>query len=283
MTRTSIAVTALVLSTLLVGCTVMSSPPAQAPTPTPLPSAVGDGETAVLADGTTALVGLDTAGSTSATQVRGRFTTFSRGCALLDDGSGSLRLLILEHGTTATPDGSGFVSPDGVIVRDGDGISAAGDLSTVEAIGARQAWPTVPRECFGVGQIARVTADLRLDDSVVAEQLAAFGHREEYADGTLLLVPEQRPTSGADARTVGVLTRLEGGCLGLTNPGGHRHLVKWPYGSSWEPKQQVLTLPEQGQVRLGDEVVLGGGQGLAAWLAPALPAGCVYDDFWAAT
>lgn len=266
----------------LIGCAGAPTSPAQAPPSAPSPTAVGDGATAILSDGTTALVGDRTSGTTTATQVRGRLLTFRGGCALLGDGTGSLSLLVLEPGTTTTPDSSGFITPDGVVLRDGDGIAAVGVIAGMEDSGARQAWPSAPEECFGVGQVARVVADLRRDDSVIDEQLAAFGHREQYDDGTLLLAPQRPPLSGADARIAGELTRLPGGCLGLIDPMGSRQLVKWPFGSVWEPQQQALVLPEQGAVRLGQEVVLGGGQGLAEWLKPALPTECVYDHFWTA-
>lgn len=79
------------------------------------------------------------------------------------------------------------------------------------------------------------------------------------------------------------MTRLEGGCLGLLGPDGRRALVKWPYGTAWDPERQVLDLPGEGAVPLGAEVSLAGGQGVADWLRPGLPQGCAYDEVWVAS
>ena len=237
-----------------------------------------------LADGTTVLVGAGASGSSTAGEVRGRVLTSSTGCLLLDDGAdAALHLLVLEHGTRTTDDGVGIVTPDGVEIRDGDGITAAGGFEEDDDAQLQQDWPTAPEECRGPDRVARVTDDLRLDPVVVAEQVAAFGHHEQHDDGTVLLVPADPPISAADALTGGVLTRLEGGCLGLLGPDGRRTLVEWPYGTAWDPDRQMLDLPKEGAVTIGQEVVLGGGQGVADGVRPGLPQGCAYDDVWVAS
>jgi len=263
----------------LAGCG--SAAPGTPPSPSPAAAESQPPEALRLTGGTTVLVGAGAGGSSTAAQVRGRVLTPSSGCLLLDDGvSAALHLLVLEHGTRATEDGAGIVTPDGVEVRDGDGITAAGRVEDADDAQLQQDWPTAPEECRGPDRVARVTDDLRVDPSVVAEQVAAFGHREQFDDGSVLLVPAEPPTAGADALTGGVVTRLEGGCLGLLAPDGRRTLVKWPFGTSWDPQQQVLELPQQGPVPLGQEVSLGGGQGVADWVRPGLPQECGYDDVW---
>ena len=157
----------------------------------------------------------------------------------------------------------------------------AADCSHVTAAGPPP--PVSTRtECRGPDQVARVAADLRLEPAVVAEQVAASGHHLTYGDGAVLLVPAEPPSSAAEALTGGVVARLEGGCFGLEGPDRRRTLVKWPYGTAWDPERQVLDLPEQEAVPLGAEVSLGGGQGVADWVRPGLPQ-CAYDDVWVAS
>lgn len=107
-----------------------------------------------------------------------------------------------------------------------------------------------------------------------------------HDDGTVVLVPSEDPRGGADALTSGTLVRLEGGCLGLRaddgSPDGVTTLVRWPYGTTWDPERQELSVArvqpagEPGVVRLGDLVSLGGGFSGAVQAV----AGCRADGLW---
>ncbi|MBC3760970.1 hypothetical protein ACUN7V_02975 [Quadrisphaera oryzae] len=99
------------------------------------------------------------------------------------------------------------------------------------------------------------------------------------SDGSLLLVPSSPPVVSMQALGGGRLTRTPEGCLGLDDAGGFR-LVRWPYGTTWDPVAQSLTVPGAGVVRLGQDVQLGGGEGGSLAPLGLLPAGCVSEKTW---
>ncbi|PWJ54563.1 hypothetical protein SAMN06264364_1065 [Quadrisphaera granulorum] len=108
-------------------------------------------------------------------------------------------------------------------------------------------------------------------------------------DGTLLLVPSSPPQDVMQALNGGVLTRTEEGCLGLHDDAGGFQLVLWPYGSTWDSATQTLSVPategsgRQGKTfRLGEDVLIGGGE--AGSMAPLglLPAACATEKTWIA-
>lgn len=126
--------------------------------------------------------------------------------------------------------------------------------------------------------------------SAQVEEVGPDTSAVRHGDGTVVVIPTTEPTSAADALTGGALVRLDGGCLGLRVAGGSPDgdlavLVRWPYGTTWDPEQQVLWVSRlqpggvQRAVRLGDEVSLGGG----TWGGPPLVPECRADEVWSAS
>ncbi|PWJ54954.1 hypothetical protein SAMN06264364_105163 [Quadrisphaera granulorum] len=103
-------------------------------------------------------------------------------------------------------------------------------------------------------------------------------------DGSLLLVPDSDPRGEMQALGGGRLTRTPEGCLVLGHGDGGFQLVLWPYGTMWDAGEQVLRVPADHDERidysLGDDVVLGGGEGDSQYANALVPAGCTSGKVW---
>jgi hypothetical protein len=127
------------------------------------------------------------------------------------------------------------------------------------------------------------------DPRATATEVGPDTTAARHDDGTVVLVPTRDPRGGADALTSGALVRLDGGCLGLRADDGTADgvsiLVRWPYGTTWDPEQQELLVSrlqpggDQRPVRLGDPVSLGGG----TWGSAPTSLGCRADVGWSAS
>lgn len=101
-------------------------------------------------------------------------------------------------------------------------------------------------------------------------------------DGTLLLVPSTDPRSAMQALGGGRLTRTPEGCLGVSAGTGGFQLVVWPYGTTWDPAAQSLDVPGEGEVRLGQDVRLSGGEGDGLAPLRLVPDACATEQTWIA-
>lgn len=103
-------------------------------------------------------------------------------------------------------------------------------------------------------------------------------------DGTLLLVPDSDPMGEMQALNHGTLARTPEGCLVLDHGLYGVQLVLWPFGTTWDPTSQVLTVPADRHSttdhRLGDEVSLGGGESDGQYAKDLVPASCASDKVW---
>ncbi|GAB3270924.1 Kelch repeat-containing protein [Microbacterium lacusdiani] len=84
------------------------------------------------------------------------------------------------------------------------------------------------------------------------------GSGVQRAGASIMMAAPSKPAMGMDAIITGTLTRLDGGCLGLT-VGERETPLQFPFGSILADDGESVDVPGHGTVRIGDLILGGGG------------------------
>jgi len=115
------------------------------------------GSQLTLEDGTAVFVGAKYSGAVPAIGVPGTIVQLRGDCWGLDDGGSDPDVLVLEHGTTVSEDGSGVVTTDGVELHVGDDIYGGSDGGGIADNGLVEQWREELPECFSGRGLAAVS------------------------------------------------------------------------------------------------------------------------------